>query len=122
MWARLLNICLGVWLMASPSVLGYAGWARTISTIVGALSASFACIAIWEVTRPLRWANAALGVSLLVAVWALGSESDVATNGTIVGLLMLALALVRGEVKEMYGGGWSSLWKVGEGQLGGKGT
>lgn len=75
MWARLLNIVLGVWLMASPSVLGYVGQARTNSTITGALAASFACIAIWGVTRPLRWLNVALGAWLIVAGWVLGFES-----------------------------------------------
>jgi len=110
MWARLLNICLGVWLMASPAVLGYGGAARTNNTIVGALVASFACIAVWEVMRSLRWVNFALGLWLLVAGGLFGSELSASVNSTIVGLLIAALALVRGKVKECFAGGWSSLW------------
>ena len=111
MWARFLNIVLGVWLMASPSVLGYGGQARTNSTITGALAASFACIAIWAVTRPLRWLNVALGAWLIVAGWVLGFESIAAINSSIAGAVMTGLALVRGAVKEHFGGGWSALWR-----------
>lgn len=112
MWPRLLNICLGVWLMASASWLGDAGGAaRANSTIVGALAASFACIAIWGATRPLRWVNLVLGLWLVVAGWVLGFEATSAINGNIVGALMAALALVRGEVKEQFGGGWKAVWK-----------
>ncbi len=110
MWARLLNICLGVWLMAAPSVLGYGGAARTNSTVVGALAASFACVALWEATRPLRWVNFALGLWLAVTAMALGSGAA-AVNGALVGILMAAAARAGGEVKGRYGGGWAALWR-----------
>lgn len=110
MWARLLNICLGIWLMAASGVLGYAGAAHTNDVIVGALVASFACIAIWEVTRPVRWANVALGAWVVVAGWLLGFDGTAVINGGIVGVLVVACALVRGEVKEQFGGGWSALY------------
>lgn len=115
MWARLLNICLGVWLTASPAALNYGGDARTNSTVIGALAASFACISIWGVTRPLRWVNLALGLWLVIAGWLLGFESSALINSSIIGTLMVLLALVRGEAKEKFGGGWSVLWKTEKG-------
>jgi hypothetical protein len=37
MWARLVHIILGVWLMAAPDVLGYHDPARPYDCIVGLL-------------------------------------------------------------------------------------
>ncbi|CAN5373025.1 MAG: SPW repeat domain-containing protein [Pyrinomonadaceae bacterium] len=62
MWPRIINIALGVWLMAAPAVIGDAGAARTNDVIVGALAASLALIAISEAARPARWAGFALGL------------------------------------------------------------
>jgi hypothetical protein len=31
-------------------------------------------------------------------------------NSTLIGLLAMAFALVRGEVRSQFGGGWSVLW------------
>lgn len=111
MWARILNVSLGVWLMAASDVLNYAGGARTNDVIVGALVASFAVIAIWEVTRPARWANVALGAWLIAAGWVLGFEQTAAVNGSVVGVFVVTFGFVRGKVRERFGGGWSALWK-----------
>src|SRR5215207_3520539 len=91
MWPRLVNTLVGLWLMAAPAVLDYAGAARTNDRIVGPLAASFAVIAIWEVTRPLRWANVALGVWLLVAPWLLGADRAPLLNETAAGLVLIAM-------------------------------
>ena len=73
MWAQIINVILGVWLMAAPDVIGYTGPARTNDRIIGPLAVSCAVIALWEVTRPMRWGNLALGVwLLLVAILGIG--------------------------------------------------
>jgi hypothetical protein len=110
MLARIANISLGVWLMAAPAVLGYADPAETNDRIVGPLVATTAIIAIWEVTRPLRWVNLLLGVWLLVAPWVLDYERIAVTNSILVGVFIAGFALVGGAVKARVGGGWSSLW------------
>ena len=51
--------------MASPAVLDYADPARANDRIIGPLVASMAIIAIWDITRPLRWVNVILGAWLL---------------------------------------------------------
>ncbi len=112
MWARIINVILGIWLMAAPAVLGYADPARTNDRIVGPVAATFAAIAAWEATRSVRWVNVVLGLWLLVAPWVLGySELDAYLNSLAVGTLMALFAPVRGKITQRFGGGWSSLWK-----------
>ncbi|MGH2350131.1 MAG: SPW repeat domain-containing protein, partial [Chloroflexota bacterium] len=110
MWSQLLSVLLGLWLMAAPAVLGYVGPAADSDHIVGPLAVSFACIAIWQVTRGMRWLNVPLGLWLLVAPWLLQYPLPATVNSIVVGLLLIVLSMVRGEVTERFGGGWSSLF------------
>ena len=109
MWARIASALLGVWLMAAPAALGYAGPARTNDRIAGPAAATVAIIAIWEVTRPVRWANLLIGGWLAIAPVVLGYQSVAAVNSVAVGLLLAALTLVRGRLRQRFGGGWSAL-------------
>jgi hypothetical protein len=113
MWAQLINAMLGIWLMAAPTILGYVGPARTNHQIVGPLAVSCAVIALWEVTRPVRWGNLALGLWLLVAPWMFTDTWGALFNSSLVGLLLMAFALVRGQAEpQRFGGGWSALWRA----------
>ena len=113
MWAQCINIALGIWLMAAPAILGYGGPARTNHRIVGPLAVSCAVIALWEVTRPVRWGNFALGLWLLVAPWLSADAWAAFLNSSLAGLLLMALALVRGTAEpQRFGGGWSALWRA----------
>jgi hypothetical protein len=115
MWAQILNAILGLWLMAAPDLLGYGGIAADNDHVVGPLAASVAVIAIWQVTRPVRWANLALGAWLLIAPWVLEYERSAQLNDTIVGLLLIAFAAIGGKVEShRFGGGWSALWTPGD--------
>src|SRR5690242_20603609 len=105
MWAQVMNALLGIWLMAAPAVLHYAGGASVNDRIVGPLATACAIIAISEVTRPVRWVNAALGLWLVVAPWILGAPYVVVLNSTVVGLLMALCASVRGKITQRFGGG-----------------
>jgi hypothetical protein len=113
MWAQTINIMLGLWLMAAPTILGYVGPARTNHRIVGPLAVSCAVIALWEVTRPMRWGNFALGLWLLVAPWMFADAWAAFLNSSLVGLLLIAFAQVRGTAEpQHFGGGWSALWRT----------
>ena len=113
MWARLANTAIGIWLMAAPAVLGYAEPAATNDRIAGPLAATFAIIAIWEVTRALRRLNLALGLWLLAAPWLLGAyPADATLNSMAAGALLAAVSLVRGELRQKYGGGWPAVWRA----------
>ena len=112
MWAQIVNALLGIWLMASPAILGYRGAGRINDLIVGPVAATFAIIAIWEVTRVLGKVNVALGIWLVVAPWVLGYESDIpAINHSIVGITLIMMAMTRVKTDGKFGGGWSSLWR-----------
>ncbi len=112
MWPRIGNTILGIWLMTAPAVLSYGGSARINDLIIGPIAASVAVIAIWEVTRPLRWVSTLLGIWLLVAPWVLGYDSLAAIlNSLASGAIMALLSAARGAITQEFGGGWSALWR-----------
>ena len=109
-WPRVVSAALGIWMMFAPSILDYDRPAATNDRIVGPIVASFAIIAIWQVTRGLRWLNLVLGVWLLVAPWVLGYAWEPLLNSSIVGVIIIACAAVRGPMNDRTGGGWSAIW------------
>lgn len=118
MWPRLVNIAVGVWLMAAPAVLGYSGVSDAASAsdrIIGPLLISSAIAAIWPEIRPLRWINAVLGAWLLVGVPAAAVVVDWPLEGIVSSVLSGAVALtmarIRGEIDSEFGGGWRSIWR-----------
>ena len=111
MWRHLLTALAGIWLMASPAVLDYANPARANDRIIGPIVASMAIIAIWEISRPLRWVNVILGAWLMIAPWLLGHPPEARWNSLAAGALVLAFSLVKGKRTHQVGGGWSALWK-----------
>ena len=99
--------------MAAPAVLGYEGTtADTNDRIAGPLAATFAIIAIWEVTRPLRWLNLVLGLWMLAAPWLLPDfPADALLNSLVSGALLAVFSLVRGKLQQEYAGGWRAVWR-----------
>lgn len=110
MVAQIVNTVLGIWLMITPDLLGYRGTARTNDHIIGPLVATFACIAIWEATRPVRWVNLPLGAWLVVAPLVLDHGWAPGVNSALCGLVIAGAALIQGEMKHQLGGGWPALW------------
>ncbi|MGH7277104.1 MAG: SPW repeat domain-containing protein [Candidatus Rokuibacteriota bacterium] len=107
----MVSLILGVWLMAGPAVLGYAGAAAANHQIVGPLVASHAIIGLWEVTRGLRRVNLALGVWLIATAGVFQASGVASLNGLVVGAFVAALSLLGGTVRQRYGGGWRALWR-----------
>lgn len=109
MWAHVINAALGLWLMAAPAVLGYGAPGEVNDRILGPVAATFAIVAWWEATRPVRWVNLPIGIWLLLAPWLLGYDATAAiVNSMVVGLIMALCASVRGKVEKRYGGGWTA--------------
>lgn len=114
MWAQVINAIIGIWLMAAPAVFGYGDSAQINDRIIGPVVATFAVVSWWEATRPVRLWNLPLSFWLLVAPWLLGYDATVAiVNDMVAGVLITALALVKGNVENRFGGGWSALWRSG---------
>lgn len=109
-WPQALSAALGLWLMAAPAILGYAGTDADVHRIVGPVVASLAFVAMWDHVRPLRWANLSLAAALLVAPLVFDFAAVAIANGVAVAVALAALAFVRGDIEGEFGGGWSALW------------
>lgn len=112
MWARILNIMIGIWLMAAPGILSYETAAAHNGHIVGPVIATFATIACWDATRNVRLWNYPLGGWLLLAPWILSYDYSLAiVSDMLCGVLVLVFASVQRKSTGKYGGGWRVLWK-----------
>jgi hypothetical protein len=112
MWAQILNFLLGLWVTASPALIGLEGGLKTQTLIIGPWVACFACVAIWDVTRGTRYLNVPLGLWLVLAsFYALGTASTIAfVHYVVAGLAIALLSLVRGAPpRARYGGGWRAV-------------
>lgn len=109
MWARLLAVAAGLWLMAAPAVLGYGTPAATSDRIAGPIGAAFAFVALWAITRALRWVQVPVGAWLVLAPLVLGYPADAAASSVISGLVLLGTAFVGHSAADQFGGGWASL-------------
>lgn len=107
-WNLLVSILLGIWLMASPSILSTEASAEGIlkmsDYVLGPLITAFSVIALAEVFRAIRWINLLWGAGLILAPWFMqGSSSLIISNNIVVGFLIIALAWRKGKISERYG-------------------
>lgn len=116
MWAQLVNTAIGIWLMAAPDVLRSGRAAEFNARIAGPIAATFACIAIWEVTRGCRWVNLPLGLWLIASPAVLRFGGNDAINAILCGGALALFSLFGGRIETRYGGGWRSLWHGGDKQ------
>jgi hypothetical protein len=106
---QFINMSIGLWLMAAPAALGYGRPSSVSDHIVGPMVATFACIALWEATRSVRWVNSPLGLWAIVAPWALGAPMSGKFNGVLCGIAIAALACFGGRIEQQFGGGWPAI-------------
>jgi hypothetical protein len=103
-WNLAVNAILGIWLLVAPTVLQITGSIATNYYIIGALVVTFAIIALAEVARMARWLNVLFGAWLMLAPWLLaGADAASRWNGILIGILLIALSLSPGRIKEHYG-------------------
>lgn len=103
----------GVCMMALPAVFDYSGAARVNDQVVGPIVATLGLVAMWEVTRPVRWVNLLLAAWMIAAVFALDYPFVGGTAVLATAVLAGVLSLVRGERRHDVGGGWAALWRRG---------
>ena len=100
-----ISVLLGIWLMFAPAVLGGSATAANNDRLIGALIVTVAAISTAEVVRAFRFLNVLLAVWLPVAPWILTRSSAVmAWSDAVSGILLFALTLPRGAVRERYAG------------------
>ena len=97
-WQDGLNALLGLWMLASPSILGFAtakSPAALTAWVLGLAIVVFAIIAIYMHKAWEEAINILLGLCLIASPWALAyaDQATPATNAMAVGLLVTALAI-----------------------------
>ncbi|MBX3562674.1 MAG: NAD-dependent epimerase/dehydratase family protein [Sphingomonas sp.] len=101
------SIAIGLFLMLTRILLGTTGAMANSDHLVGALVITVAIIATAEVARPLRFANAALGLWLMTAPWLLEGGSGLASVlGAGLGFALVMLSLPRGPRSSEHYAGW----------------
>lgn len=106
MAARILNVIIGIGLLAAPDLLGYDGAARASHLIAGPSAAAIATIAMSEVLRELRWLNLAIGAWLVASPLILPHPTIALVVGVSSGIGLVLLSLVKGPIRHRLGGGW----------------
>jgi uncharacterized membrane protein len=103
-WTMAVSTLLGIWLLFTRLTFDTAGAMAASDHLIGALLVTFSVMAMAEVARPIRFINATFGLWLLAAPWLLGgvSSNGAVWNSILTGILLIALALPRGEIKNSY--------------------
>lgn len=112
MVARILNILLGLYIMASPALFHYSQALSDNNHIAGPLIITFAVIALWDINRQVRLANVVTGGWLILSVFLFSAPAAIYLILQVAaGLLIIVFSLIKGKVVHQYGGGWRSLWQ-----------
>ncbi len=112
MWAKIINIILGIWLIVAPSILGYGSAPSDNGHIVGPIIVTFSVIALWEASHGVRKWNYPFALWLLLAPWILEYDYALAAGSDMVtGILVIIFSSFKQKIENRYGGGWVSLWK-----------
>ncbi|WP_046472225.1 vitamin K epoxide reductase family protein [Allosalinactinospora lopnorensis] len=97
---------LGMWLYAAPGVFGIE--IDSAAAAVGHLGGTFVVVAtvmaMAEVLRPLRLLAFAGGAVIAIAIWFTGAGAGYTVALTLTGLVIMALSVPRGPVRDDYGG------------------
>jgi SPW repeat len=97
-WQDRVNLVLGLWMLGSPFVLGFAMDERDASVSAWVLGGAIVLSSAIALSTPKPWEeaiNVLLGVCLLASPWVLGfaDERTAAGNAVIGGLLVTGCAL-----------------------------
>jgi hypothetical protein len=106
LWNLMAVTLLGLWVMAAPDVFEVARQVPASSSnhLVGALIVVVAVIAWAEILRPVRFLNVLLGAWIVIGAWLLsGGNLPLAVSNTLVGIVVIALSIPQGSVRERYG-------------------
>jgi short-subunit dehydrogenase len=112
MWAAIINVLIGLWLMIAPGLFDFGKIASNNFYIVGPLVITMAIASIWEVNRSFRYFNFVAGLWMTISCAFLSHETiGEITSSFIAGILLIFFSLVKGNIKHQYGGGWKALFK-----------
>lgn len=112
MWAKLLNILLGIWVVAAPAVFTATGAAANNNYITGPLIITFAVTSLWDINDKVRLVNLLTGAWLVLSFLFIAIDAaPLIYSNIICGIGIIIFSLVKGKRKHFYGGGWLSLFQ-----------
>jgi hypothetical protein len=91
-WQDIASLLIGMWLVLSPSVLGFTEAAAWITVVLGLCVVLFAVEGFIIPSYLEEWGEILLGLALLAAPWTVGYEPEWATISSMVsGILVILL-------------------------------
>ncbi len=109
MWAQVINIVIGLLVMAAPAIWDFDKVSSNNNHIAGPLIVTFAITALWEVNRNVRWLNIVAGTWLMMSPLILGMKTPALEINLLLGIGVVLFSLFKGRITRRYGGGWRSL-------------
>jgi hypothetical protein len=107
-WNLALSAAIGLWLLFTRETLGASGTMANADHLIGALILTVISIAAAEVTRAVRFLNIPLGLALIASPFLYHGATTSVVNGIVCGLVLMALSLRRGTIRQRYRG-WEKL-------------
>jgi hypothetical protein len=103
-WTLAASALVGVWLMFTRLTLGADGVMADSDHLIGALVLTVSITALAETARAARFLNVLLGMALTIMPLIAGATLVQVVAGIVAGLLLIALSVPRGPVRNSYGG------------------
>jgi len=103
---HLVGVAIGLWLMASPAAIGFAGYARADMRITGPIVVVLSVLAIWPATRWFARLNAFAGGWMMIGPILLQAEHLLLFSIILLGAVVVSLAVFPGSAERQIGGGW----------------
>jgi hypothetical protein len=104
-WFMAAQIAIGIWLMARPDLMPFDKATANCDHLLGAIVVTVAAVATAEVTRIARLGNVVFGALIVAAAFIFALHSPpVLISDCVSGILLIALALPRGDIAERYAG------------------
>ncbi len=102
-WLIIVQIIIGVWLMARPNILPFNIESANCDHWMGAIIVTIAAVAAAEVTRIARFLNVIAGVMVLILTLVFSSESTpILISGIASAVLLIIASIPRGVIVERY--------------------
>ncbi len=103
---HLIGAGIGLWLMASPAVIGFAGYARADMRLVGPIVFVLSILSVWPATRWFSRLNAFAGLWLMIGSILLQAPHLLVFSNIMVGAVLVAISIFPGNAAPQTNGGW----------------
>lgn len=103
---HLIGAAIGLWLMATPAAIGFAGYSRADMRVVGPIIFTLSILAVWPATRWFARLNAFAGFWLMIGSILLEAPLLLLLPNIVLGAAIVALAVFPGDNARQVGDGW----------------